>query len=83
MPNKFAFNATKKAAEKMFGGRKKTITYDPTNYQGGMATNVYGDNKHKIRKQKVVETARKKKIVDYGPVNYYGKQKKTKTIIRK
>jgi len=69
---------------KDFLKRTKKITYDPTNYEKNRMTSViYGDDKHKIKKQKVVETAYKKKIVDYGPVNYYGKQKKTKTIIKK
>ena len=69
---------------KDFFKRTKTVTHDPSNYEKNrMTSTVYGDNKHKIKKQKVIETAYKKKVVDYGPINYYGKQKKTKTITRK
>jgi hypothetical protein len=64
-------------------------TFDPQNYskKGIMAGVVYGDGTHKIKKQKVVTvtTPRKTKVktVDYGPIDYYGKQTKTKTKIVK
>lgn len=66
-------------------------TFDPQNYskKGIMAGVVYGDGTHKIKKQKVVtvNTPRKTKVktVDYGPIDYYGKQvkNKTKTKVRK
>lgn len=64
--------------------RKKTITYNPKNYANTKMTGViYGKNDQKIREKKVVETKRKVKTVNYGPVDYYGKQTKTKTKTRK
>lgn len=65
--------------------RTVTKTYDPQNYskQGIMAGVVYGDGTHKIKKQKTIvrDTPRKTvtKTTNYGPVDYYGKQVKTKT----
>lgn len=65
--------------------RTVTKTYDPQNYvkKGVMTGVVYGDGANKIKKQKVVtiNTPRKTvtKTTNYGPVNYYGKQVKTKT----
>lgn len=61
--------------------RKKTIIYDPTNFsrKGVMAGTVYGKGNYKIRKTKIIEKGGKVvKKVDYGPVNYLGKQTKTK-----
>lgn len=63
--------------------RKKTITYDPTNYQKTpKVMEIYGGNDQKIRSKKVVETKKKIKTVVYGPVNRTGKQTKTKTKVR-
>jgi hypothetical protein len=63
--------------------RTKKITYNPHHYKSGMASVVYGDGTHKIRQQKVVIRTTPKgtmtKVVDYSPINYYGKQNKTKT----
>lgn len=64
--------------------KTKKITYDPTHYvRTRMASTVYGDEDEKIRKHKVVAKSNGKvKVVTYSPVNYYGKQKKTKTVTK-
>lgn len=81
---------------KIPGVYKRTVIKqnDPENYsrQGVMAGTVYGDGKYPIKKKKIVISENKltgtktRKSVDYGPVNYYGKQtktiKKTKTKLQ-
>lgn len=69
----------------MFGKRKKTISYDSNNYDKNstMAQLIYAGKNLKIRKSKIVDTPRKTKTVTYGPVDYYGKQTKTKSIVYK
>ena len=48
-----------------------------------MAGVVYGKVDQKIRESKVVtKTNGKKKIVNYSPVDYYGKQTKTKVVTK-
>lgn len=69
----------------MFGRTKqKTITYDPTNFAGTlMAGTVYRKGDQKIRKSKTVTKSNGKvKTVTYGPMNYYGKQTKTKLVTK-
>lgn len=63
--------------------RKVTKRTDVNNYKPGMAAVMYAGKNIPIKKQKVVETARKTKTIDYSPVDYYGKQTKTKTIVKK
>lgn len=70
--------------------RTKKIIYDSKNYdKSTMAGVIYGKNDQKIKKTKVITKTKPKKIkiktVEYGPVNYYGKQKKTitKKVIKK
>lgn len=69
--------------------RTKKITHNPQNYskKGIMAGVVYGKGDKKIKEKKVVtrETPRKTvtKTTDYGPVDYYGKQLKTRTKVVK
>lgn len=73
--NRFSTGGIKKPS------RTKTITYNSKNVMPGNAERVYANKP--IKQRKVIDTPRRTKIVDYGPINYYGKQKKTKTIIRK
>lgn len=60
--------------------KTKVITYDPTNYKKTrMTSTVYGRNDQKIRSSKTVTKSNgKTKVVTYGPVDYYGRQTKTK-----
>lgn len=65
-------------------GKFKKVTFDPSNYANTtMAGVVYRGGKYPIKKQKQVIKVTPKKIetktVDYGPINYYGKQTKTST----
>lgn len=68
--------------------RKKVVKYDPQNYskKGVMAGVVYGSGDKKIKSKKTVtlSTPRKTrtKVVEYGPIDYYGKQTKKKTITK-
>lgn len=63
--------------------RTKKITYNRANYQPGIAETIYGKGDYKIKQQKVVTRTTPRKTVtrtvDYGPVNYYGKQTKTRS----
>lgn len=66
------------------GKFKRTVTKetDPTNYKKTpLTTTIYGKNDQKIKKSKTVVTElgdkKKVKTIDYGPVNYYGKQTRT------
>lgn len=70
--------------------RKVIKTVDPRNYMPTLMTGViYGNANIPIKKQKVViretPTKIKTKTVDYSPISYYGKQKRTvtKTTVRK
>lgn len=67
-----------------------TTTYNPNNYQKTpMTSNLYGKKPESIKQIKttVRETPRRTviKTTKYGPVNYYGKQTKTKSkqVIKK
>ena len=68
----------------------KSVTYNPNNYQKTtMASNVYGNKDQSIKQVKTVVKELPKRTVikttKYGPVNYYGKQTKTKSkqVIKK
>lgn len=71
------------------GKFKRTVTkqFDPKNYKSGVTSNAYGANDKKIKKTKtiVIETPKKTKVktVNYGPIDYYGKQLKTKVITKR
>lgn len=67
-----------------------STTYNPKNYQDTkMTANIYAKQDQSIKQVKVTakELPRKTiiKTTKYGPVNYYGKQTKTKTkrVIKK
>lgn len=68
---------------KKFLGRTKTKTYDQSNFKPGMAAVVYSKSTKPILKQKVVETKKKKKVIDYGPIDYYDNQTKIKNVYKK
>ena len=64
--------------------KTKVITYDPNHYKKTRMTGVvYGGKKEKIRTSKTVTKSNGKvKTVTYGPIDYYGKQTKTKTVTK-
>lgn len=64
--------------------KTKKIIFDPKNYKKTpMTTVVYGDNDQKIRKTKTVTKSNGKvKKVEYGPVDHYANQTKTKTVTK-
>lgn len=68
--------------------RTKIIKHNPNNYAKTRMTGViYGKGDQKIRESKTVTKVTPRgtrvKAVKYGPVSYYGKQTKSKTITRK
>jgi hypothetical protein len=69
--------------------RTKVVRYDPNNYEKTRMTGVvYGKKDQKIKKEKVVVYNNTKtnntraKIVEYGPVSYYGTQSSKKSIFK-
>lgn len=65
----------------------KDTQYDPKNYKKTRMTDaIYGNEDQNIKKIKTVtiETPKMKrtKTVNYSPINYYGKQTKTKTVTK-
>lgn len=65
--------------------KTKQILRNPNHYQNTRMTGVvYGRGDQKIRTNKIVGKSNGKvKIVTYSPVDYYGKQKKTKVVIKR
>lgn len=61
----------------------KTITTSPTHYKKGMAAVVYAGKNIPIRTNKTVTKSNGKvKNVEYGPIDHYGSQTKTKTVVK-
>lgn len=61
--------------------KKKVIKYNPEHYlkDGIMAGVIYGKGDKKIRESKTVTKSNgKTKVVEYGPIDYYENQTKTK-----
>lgn len=74
----------KKVKTYKLGNITRTVTKesDPNHYENTrMADVVYGGKNILIKKKKTVVTSTKNKtknkVVNYSPVNYYGKQKRT------
>ena len=57
--------------------RIKTKITDPNHYMPGMAAQIYAGKNYPIKKQKIVQTRKGTKTVDFSPINYYGKQTRT------
>lgn len=55
--------------------RTKQKTYEIGYAMPGKAYNLYKDKM--VKKQKTVQTRKGTKTVDYSPITYYGKQKRT------
>lgn len=80
---------TTKTKTYKIGNIKRTVTktFDPNHYANStMAGVIYGGKNIPIKKDKTVVTTKPKKtitkVVKYSPVDYYGRQTRTKTKSR-